>query len=202
MDSQAHPLPHGLSWLSPLCSVRFPRDNPFFSPAGVLVDLDRGAVQHQRCFVHQILPNQSCEDIFPYPSFCPGTEPAVYALPWTEPLRQIPPWDSGVQPIQNCVEHFPITSSGPPSLRFLFWWKQILDPVPLFFAYFMSFHGLYFIISALFTQAISFKTDSSIRYLFVLALLLTHTPTHTGKNCVETVEGIGRKTARMCARNS
>ena len=160
MDSQAHPLPHGLLWSSLLCFVRFPRDNPFFSPTGVLVDLDRGAVQHQRCFVHQILPNQSCEDIFPYPSFCPGTEPAVYALPWTEPLRQIPPWDSGVQPIQNCVEHFPITSSGPPSLRFLFWWKQILDPVPLFFAYFMSFHGLYFIISALFTQAISFKTDS------------------------------------------
>ena len=64
----------------------------------MLVDFDRGAVQHQRCFVHQILLNQGCEDIFPYSSFCPGTEPAVHTLPWPEPLRQIPPWYSGVQP--------------------------------------------------------------------------------------------------------
>ena len=32
MDSQAHPLPHGLSWSSPLCSVRFPRDISFLIP--------------------------------------------------------------------------------------------------------------------------------------------------------------------------
>ena len=119
MDSQAHPLPHGLSWSSLLCSVRLPRDTPLFSPTGVLVDLDRGAVQHQRCFVHQILPNQGCADIFPYPSFCPGTEPAVHALPWLEPLRQIPPWYSGVQPLQNCVEHFPVASSRPAPCGFL-----------------------------------------------------------------------------------
>ncbi|WP_299968082.1 hypothetical protein, partial [uncultured Oscillibacter sp.] len=50
--------------------------------------------------------------------------------------------------------------SGPPSLRLLFWRKQILDPIPLFFADFMSFHVLYFIISALYTQSLSFKTDS------------------------------------------
>ena len=40
MDSPAHPLPHGLSWSSLLCSVRFPRDIPFFSPTGVLVNLN------------------------------------------------------------------------------------------------------------------------------------------------------------------
>ena len=42
---------------------------------------------------------------------------------------------------------------------------------------------------------------ASIKHLFVLSLLLTHTPTHTRKNCVELVEGVGRKTARMCSRN-
>ena len=29
--------------------------SPFFSPTGVLMDFDRGAVQHQRRFVHQLL---------------------------------------------------------------------------------------------------------------------------------------------------
>ncbi len=160
MDSQAHPLPHGLSWLSPLCSVRFPRDIPFFDPAGMLVDFDRGAVQHQRCFVHQILLNQGCEDIFPYSSFCPGTEPAVHTLPWPEPLRQIPPWYSGVQPIQDCVEHFPVAFSWPASLWLFFRRKLVLDTIPLFFTDFMSFHVLHFIILALYTQYLSFQTDS------------------------------------------
>ena len=71
MDSQVHPLPHGLLWSSLSCSARFPRDIPLFSPTGVLVNLDRSAVQHQRCFVHPILLNQGCEDIFPYSGFCP-----------------------------------------------------------------------------------------------------------------------------------
>ena len=75
------------------------------------------------------------------------------------PLRQIPSWYSGIQPIQNCVEHFSITSSGPPSLRLLFRRQQILAPIPLFFADFMSFHALHFISSALYTQSLSFKTD-------------------------------------------
>ena len=82
------------------------------------------------------------------------------------PLRQIPSWYSGIQPIQNCVEHFSITSSGPPSLRLLFRRKQILDPIPLSFADFMSFHVLYFIISALYTQSLGFLTST---YLFVIA---------------------------------
>ena len=164
MDSQAHPLPHGLSWSSPLCSVRFPRDIPFFDPAGMLVDFDRGAVQHQRCFVHQILLNQGCEDIFPYSSFCPRTEPAVHTLPWPEPLRQIPPWYSGVQPIQDCVEHFTVAFSWPASLRLFFRWKLVLDTIPLFFTDFMSFHVLYFTISALYTQYLSFQTDSNAHW--------------------------------------
>ena len=160
-EDTSHPLPHGLSWSSPLCSVRFPRGIPFFDPAGMLVDFDRGAVQHQRCFLHQVLLNQGCEDIFPYSGFCPGTEPAVYTLPWPEPLRQIPPWYSGVQSIQDCIKHFQVTFAWPPSLRLFFRRKLILDPIPLFFAYFMSFHVLYFIIFARCTQYISFKTDSS-----------------------------------------
>ncbi len=129
----------------------------------MLAGFDRGAVQHQRCFLHQILHNQGCEDIFPYSGFCPDTEPAVYTLPCPESLRQIPPWYSGVQPIQDCIEHFPVTFSWPPSLRLFFRRKLILDPIPLFFAYFMSFHVLYFIIFALYTQYLSFKTDSRVQ---------------------------------------
>ena len=79
MDSQVHPLPHGLLWSSLPCSVRFLHDIPLFCPTGVLVNLDRSAVLHQRCFVHQILLNQGCEDIFPYSGFCPGMKPTVYA---------------------------------------------------------------------------------------------------------------------------
>ena len=161
MDSQAHPLPHGLSSLSPLCSARFPRDIPFFDPTGMLVDFDRGAVQHQRCFVHQILLNQGCKDIFPYSGFCPCPKPAVYALPWPEPFRQIPPWYSGVQPIQDPVEHFPVAFSWPASLRLLFRRKLIPYPIPLFFAYFMSFHVLHFTILPPYTQSLGFQTDSS-----------------------------------------
>ena len=73
--------------------------SPFFSPTGVLANLDRSAAQHQRCFVHQILLNQGCEDIFLYSGFCLGPKPTVYALPWAEPLRQTPPWNSCVQPV-------------------------------------------------------------------------------------------------------
>ena len=66
MDSQAHPLPHGLSSLNLPCSAPFPRDIPFFSSTGMLVDFNRGAVQHQRCFIHQVLLYQSYKDSFPY----------------------------------------------------------------------------------------------------------------------------------------
>ena len=69
---------------------------------------------------------------------------------------------SGVQPIQDCIKHFQITFAWPPSLWLFFRRKLILDPIPLFFAYFMSFHVLYFIIFARCTQYISFKTDSNL----------------------------------------
>jgi hypothetical protein len=106
--------------------------------------------------------------IFPYASFCPDTEPAVHTLPWPEPIRQIPPWYSGVQPIQDGVKHFPVTFSWPPSLRLFFRRKLILDPIPLLFAYFMSFHVLYFIILALCTQYLSFKIGSSLSSFFII----------------------------------
>jgi hypothetical protein len=83
-------------------------------------------------------------------------------LPWPEPLRQIPPWYSGVQPIQDCVEHFTVAFSWPASLRLFFRRKLVLDTIPLFFTDFMSFHVLYFTISALYTQYLSFQTDSSV----------------------------------------
>ena len=80
------------------------------------------------------------------PGFCPCPKPAVYALPWPEPFRQIPPWYSRVQPIQDPVEHYPVAFSWPASLRLLFWRKLIPYPIPLLFAYFMSFHVLHFTI--------------------------------------------------------
>ena len=55
---QASPAPPGFLVIS-----------PFFIPAGVLVDLSRGAVKHQRRLVQQILLNQGCEDIFSYFGF-------------------------------------------------------------------------------------------------------------------------------------
>ena len=146
MDSQPHPLPHGLSLSNLLCSVRFLCGIPFFNPAGMLVDFDRGTVQHQRCFVHQILLNQGCKDIFPYSRFCPCAKPAICTLPWLEALRQIPPWYSHVQPIQDPVEHYPVAFSWLASLRLLFWRKLIPYLIPLLFAYFMSFHVLHFTI--------------------------------------------------------
>ena len=99
MDSQAHPLPHGLSSSNLPCSAPFPRDIPFFSSTGMLVDFNRGAVQHQRCFIHQVLLYQSYKDSFPYTSFCPSSKPAVYTLPGSESLWQIPPWNPCVQPV-------------------------------------------------------------------------------------------------------
>ena len=54
--------------------------------------------------------------------------------------------------IQDCVEHYPAA---------FFRRKLILDPVPLLFAYLMSFHVLYFIISAPLIQYHSFKTGPS-----------------------------------------
>ena len=44
-----------------------------------------------------------------------------------------------------------------------------------------------------------FRIVAGIR--LVPFLFLTHTLTHTQKNCVGTVGGIGRETARMCAKN-
>ena len=161
MDSQAHPLPHGLSWSSPLCSVQFPRDTPFLTPLAcwwtlIVVLSSISAVSSTKsCSIRAVRIS----------SFCPGTEPAVHTLPWPEPLRQIPPWYSGVQPIQDCVEHFTVAFSWPASLRLFFRWKLVLDPIPLFFTDFMSFHVLYFTISALYTQYLSFQTDSSTNQL-------------------------------------
>ena len=71
MDSQAHPLPHGLSLSNRPCSDRFLRSIPFFSPAGMLMDFDCYAVQHQCCFVHQVLLYLGWRNPFPYTGFCP-----------------------------------------------------------------------------------------------------------------------------------
>ena len=99
MDSQAHPLPHGLSLSILLCSIRFLRGIPFFSPTGMLMNVHCSAVQHQRCLVHQVLLNQGGKNLFPYTSFCPCAKPAIYTLPWSEALWQIPPWNPSIQPV-------------------------------------------------------------------------------------------------------
>ena len=103
---------------------------------------------------------------------------AIYTLPWSEALRQIPPGNSSIQPIQDCVEHLTVAFSWPPSLRFLFGRKQELNSIPLFFTYFMSFHELYFTSLASFTQYWGFKTDSNLfPSIFVFCyLFLIHWP--------------------------
>ena len=64
MDSRAHLLPLWTFVVKPPLLRPVSSWYPLFDPAGMLVDFDRGAVQHQRCFVHQILLHQGCEDIF------------------------------------------------------------------------------------------------------------------------------------------
>lgn len=89
-------------------------------------------------------------------------------MPSEEAAEEHVPFQGGSYLGNSCFclqdKHFPAAFSRPASLRFVFWQKLILDPVPLFFAYFMSFHVLYFIISALYTQYLNFKTDSSVHW--------------------------------------
>ena len=139
-DSQAHLLPHGLSWsILPGCGL-LTRCRPFFTTAGMLMHLNAGAVQHEGRFIDNILLDQLYQNVLPYAGFCPCSKSTVYALPGAKSLGQISSGNASVQPIHHGVKHLPIALCRPASLGFSFWGKQIFDSVPLCFAQFMSSH--------------------------------------------------------------
>ena len=160
MDSQAHPLPHGLLWSSPSAPSGFLVISPFFAPLAcwwtLIVVLSSISV---------VSSTKSCSiramRIFSHtPAFVQGRN-RLYTL-CHSPNRSsrsrhgIPVFSQYTIALNISRLLFP----GRPPCGF-FRRKLILEPIPLFFAYFVSFHVLHFIIFALYLQYRSFKTDSS-----------------------------------------
>ena len=49
----------------------------------------------------------------------PSPEPGVHTFPQAIPLRQVPPWDPCIQPVQYPIEHHPVVLSRlPPCFGF------------------------------------------------------------------------------------
>ena len=71
----------------------------------------------------------------------PSPEPGVHTFPQAIPLRQVPPWDPCIQPVQYPIEHHPVVLSRPSSMLWLFWRQQVFHFFPLFLCHFMSFHS-------------------------------------------------------------
>ena len=160
MGFPSHPRPHGPSWsVLPGCVQGLLR--PLFCPAAMLVDLDRGTVQHQGGFVNQVPGDQLLKDMLPHALPAPSAKTGIHTFPGPIPFRQIPPGYPCVQPIQDPVHHDPVTFSRPSSMCRFFRRQQLFEPFPLFFCYFMSFHApilpLFLSLSTL-----SLKTLSSI----------------------------------------
>ncbi len=135
--SPAHPLPHGLSW-SILSGCAPTLLGPLFSATSMLVDFDRGAVQHQGRLIYNVLGNQFLKNVFPNTLLAPSLEPGVHTFPRAIPLRPVPPWDPCIQPVQYPIEHHPVVFSRPSSMLWLFRRQQL-------FHFFVSLLGLPFI---------------------------------------------------------
>ena len=84
----------------------------------MLADLDCGAVQHQGALIRQVPGDQLLKNMLPKALQTPSAKPGVHTFPWTIPLRQVPPRYSGIQPIQNSIEHYPVVFSGRPPCGF------------------------------------------------------------------------------------
>ena len=163
MDSQAHPLPHGLLWSSPLYSVRFPHDIPFFAPLAcwwtlivvlssisVVSSTKSCSIRAMRIFSHTPAFVQARNRLY---TLCHGpnrSDKSRHGIPVFSQYR-----------IALSISR--LLFPGLASLRLFFRWKLFFEPVPLFFTYFVSFHVFHFIIFALYTQYLSFKTDSRPR---------------------------------------
>ena len=66
----------------------------------MLMDFDRGTIQHQSRFIHNVLGNQFLKNVLLNTLLAPSAEPGVHAFPRAVPLRQVPPWDPCIQPVQ------------------------------------------------------------------------------------------------------
>ena len=118
MGFPSHPQPRGPSWsILPGCVRGLLR--PLFGPAAMLVDLDCGAVQHQGGLVSDVLGNQLPKNMLPYSLPAPAAKSRIYTFPRAIPFRQVPPGYPCVQPVQNPIQHDPVTLSRPsPVYRF------------------------------------------------------------------------------------
>ena len=110
---------------------------PLFSDVFMLVDFDRYAVQHQSRLIHNVLGNQFLKNVLPNSLLDPSPEPGIHAFPRAIPLRQVPPWDTCIQPVQYPIEHHPSVFSRPSSMLWLATTGLLL--FPLFLCHFMSF---------------------------------------------------------------
>ena len=82
----------------------------------MLMDFDRGTVQHQNRLIHNVLGNPFVKNVLPNTLLAPSPEPGVHTFPRAIPLRQVPPWDLCIQPVQYPIERHPVVFSRPPSM--------------------------------------------------------------------------------------
>ena len=67
---------------------------PPFSAVSMLVDFDRGVVQHQGRLIYNVLGNQFLKNMLPNTLLAPSLEPGVHTFPRAIPLRPVPPLGS------------------------------------------------------------------------------------------------------------
>lgn len=60
----------------------------------MLVDFDRGVVQHQGRLIYNVLGNQFLKNMLPNTLLAPSLEPGVHTFPRAIPLRPVPPLGS------------------------------------------------------------------------------------------------------------
>ena len=126
------PQPRGPSWsILPGCGQGLLR--PLFGPAAMLVDLDCGAVQHQGGLINDVLGNQLPKDMLPHSLPAPAVKTGIHTFPGAVPFRQVSPGYPCIRPVQNPVQHDPVTLSRPSSVYRFFRRQQVLAPIPLSF---------------------------------------------------------------------
>src|SRR5262249_37296840 len=112
--------------------------SPSFLGAGaVLMSTHNGGVDHH-VFVVGITRQQS-ENAIKNPAFRPPAEMLMHALPMAEARRQIAPWHTGPEPVQNRFNEHPVIRRGAANVP-LPSRQNILDPIPLVVAQAKAFH--------------------------------------------------------------
>src|SRR6202040_930493 len=109
----------------------------FLGAGAVLMGAHNGGVDHH-VFVVDIARQQS-ENTIKNPAFRPPAEALMHALPIAEAHRQIAPWHTGSEPVQNRFNEQPVircrAANVPLPPR-----QNILDPIPLVVAQAKALH--------------------------------------------------------------